>query len=167
MSINVISTILATLALVALVGAVTLIFGHFTGRRWLARERGLLVAWLIATVSVSGSLYYSEVAGFIPCDLCWWQRIAMYPLVVVLGLAVRAGDRSVRRYVLPVALAGGGVSLYHSVLQRYPTLFGSSCSFDAPCTGIWVDTFGFVTIPFMAMGGFVAIAVLMFIQEKP
>jgi len=168
MSVSSVSAFLAVLALTALLGGVGTVISHVLGvTPSLIRRHGLLAAWLVAAVSTGGSLYYSEVAKFTPCELCWWQRIAMYPLVLVLGRALILRHPGVRSYVLPVSLVGLGISAYHTVLQRFPSLFGSDCGLDAPCTGIWVDTYGFVSIPFMAMSGFVAIVALMLIQEKP
>lgn len=168
MSVSSVSAFLAVLSLIALLGGVSISISHVLGvTPSIIRRHAILAAWLVATVSTGGSLYYSEVARFIPCELCWWQRIAMYPLVLVLGRALISRDSGVRKYVLPVSVIGLGISAYHVVLQRFPSLFGSDCSLDAPCTGIWVDTFGFVSIPFMAMSGFVAIVSMMLIQEKP
>ncbi len=116
---------------------------------------GLRLAWLVAVVATLGSLYYSQVAHFIPCELCWYQRIAMYPLAVILGIAVVRRDEAVRRYVLPVAVIGGIISAYHYVIQQFPDLAVTSCDATGiPCTGHWVWKFGFVSIPLMALACF-------------
>ncbi len=131
-------------------------------RRWRADSLaggGLGLAWLVATVATLGSLYYSEVAGFAPCRLCWYQRIAMYPLVVVLGVAAISGDRTVRRYVLPLTGIGGAISIYHYLLQWFPGLEAGSCDPQAPCAAFYVREFGFVSIPFMALSAFALITV--------
>jgi disulfide bond formation protein DsbB len=112
---------------------------------------------------VAGSLYFSEVAKFVPCALCWYQRIAMYPLVVILGIAAWRGDAGIRRYVVPVAAIGALISLYHIAVERLPGLPTGSCSLEAPCDLIWVERFGFVTIPVMALAGFVAIITLLLV----
>jgi disulfide bond formation protein DsbB len=122
-----------------------------------------LVVWLafaVALVSTLGSLYLSEVARFVPCTLCWYQRIAMYPLPLLLGIAAVRGDVAVRRYAVPLAGIGALIAAYHVALQRLPGgLPSGSCSLDVPCTAIYVERFGFVTIPAMALIGFVAIVV--------
>jgi disulfide bond formation protein DsbB len=84
----------------------------------------------------------------------------MYPLVVVLTVAVVTGDRLVRRYVLPITAIGSAVSVYHLLVERYPNLETGSCDPTNPCSIIWVEHFGYVTIPMMALSGFLAIAVL-------
>lgn len=126
------------------------------------REAALPLAWLVALVATLGSLYYSEVAHFIPCKLCWYQRIAMYPLVVILGTAALKRDGGVRRYVLPITAIGASVSIYHYVIERFPDLAGSACDPTAPCTFLWVWEFHFISIPFQALSGFALIATLMF-----
>lgn len=126
------------------------------GRLRVVAPAALPVALLAATVATAGSLYYSEIAGFAPCRLCWIQRIFMYPLVpIVGGLVIWPGHARVLR-VLPVllAVAGLGVSVYHRVEQQFPDELGGSCSLDNPCSGRWVDTFGLITIPTMAAVAF-------------
>ena len=127
-----------------------------------ARVRQLCPALLtlglaIAAVSTAGSLYYSEVAGYPPCEMCWYQRICMYALVPVLAVALVRRDRRGGWYALPLALAGLGLSVYHYQLQLFPAQ-GSTCDAHAPCTYRWVDGLGFVSIPFMAGCGFVGVA---------
>ena len=117
----------------------------------------LALALAIAAVATAGSLYYSEVAGYPPCEMCWYQRICMYSLVPVLAVALVRRDRWGGWYALPLALAGLGLSVYHYQLQLFPGQ-GSTCDASAPCTYQWVDSLGFVSIPFMAGGGFIGIA---------
>ena len=144
-----------------------------TGREWLDRLRvsvengGLMLAWSIAVVATLGSLYYSEIANFTPCKLCWYQRIAMYPQAVVLGVAALRNDHSVRRYVLPVVGVGGAISIYHYLLERFPSWASDgSCDPTAPCTTVWVWQFHFISIPFMALMGFAAIAILLWLMPR-
>jgi disulfide bond formation protein DsbB len=120
------------------------------------------VAWVVATVTTLGSLYYSEIADFVPCRLCWYQRICMYPLAVILGVAALRRDRGVRFYVLPVAVIGALIAAYHSWIQAYPPEGGTSfCTLDAPCTERYVWEFGFVSLPLMALISFVFISTMM------
>ncbi|MFP5297831.1 MAG: disulfide oxidoreductase [Actinomycetota bacterium] len=122
----------------------------------------LWFAWSIALTATLGSLYYSEVAGFTPCKLCWYQRIAMYPLVVVLGIAAVKFDHRIRRYVLPIVSIGALISSYHYLLERFPSWeSGASCDPVAPCSVTWVWEFHFISIPFMALSGFAAIGALL------
>jgi disulfide bond formation protein DsbB len=119
------------------------------------------LAWLVAATATAGSLYFSEVAGFPPCDLCWYQRIAMYPLVVVLGVAAWRGHLAVRAEVIPLALAGAAISAYHYQLERFPSQESLSCSLAVPCTTVWVWRFHYVSIPFMALSAFLAVVALL------
>jgi disulfide bond formation protein DsbB len=121
----------------------------------------LLLAWLVAVVATGGSLYFSEIVGFQPCLLCWYQRIAMYPLVLVLGVAVFARDARVWRYGLPLSLSGVIISTYHVLLQNRPTLVPAICDAAASCTVRYVAEFGFVSIPVMAGSGFLLISALL------
>lgn len=118
-------------------------------------------AWLVATGATVGSLYYSEVVGFVPCELCWWQRIAMYPLVLVLGVAAVRGDRRVAWYGLPLSVVGLAIALYHILIQFQPTLDVGMCDGGVPCTARYLSVFGFVSIPVMASGGFLLVTGLL------
>jgi disulfide bond formation protein DsbB len=118
---------------------------------------GLWIAWLMALVATLGSLYYSEVAGFTPCEYCWYQRIGMYPLAIVLGIAAFRGDRAIRVYAIPLAVAGAAISAYHYALQHFPSLATGSCDLFAPCSAAYVWKFDFVSIPFMALVSFATI----------
>lgn len=162
-----VSLLLALLSFLALgVAALTLglvIVGRAERLRPVA-DVLLPLAFVIALTATLGSLYYSGVAHFRPCRLCWWQRIAMYPLVPVLGIATFRRDRAGALYALPLVLLGIGYSIYHTQLRWWPR--GASCEVDAACTSVWVNTFGFVSIPFMAGCGFLAILGLLLARLK-
>lgn len=176
MSVTTFSLFFAILSLVALVGAfgltVLLVLDRVHGTDVTLRLRtdlsvvGLPVAWIVATVTTLGSLYYSEIAHFTPCKLCWYQRIAMYPLVLLLGIAAWRRDRNVRLYVIAQCAVGAVIALYHSYIQAFPPDSGTSfCTADAPCTERYVWEFGFVSIPFMAFTAFVFIITLMLVAR--
>lgn len=116
-------------------------------------RRAILVAWAAAFVATSGSLYYQFGLGLVPCELCWFQRIAMYPLVVVLGYAALAGQADAHRSVLPLAVPGLLLAAYHSSLQLSPAF---SCGFLG-CGVVQYRLLG-MTIPNQALVGFVVIA---------
>ncbi len=124
------------------------------------RESGLALAWVVAVVATLGSLYYSEVANFEPCELCWYQRIGMYPMVVILGVAALRRDGSVARFVLPIVGVGAVIAAYHYVIQRFPDVGSGGCDPSVPCSLTWVWRFHYISIPMMALSGFVLIAVL-------
>ena len=119
------------------------------------------VAWLAAVVSTVGSLYLSSMVGFVPCVLCWYQRIAMYPLVLVVGVGALTADHRTWRFALPLSVAGGATAVYHILLQFRPALDVGACSPDVPCTLRYLYVFGFVSIPVMALGGFLLISALL------
>src|SRR5690606_41728358 len=126
----------------------------------------LPLAALVAVVATLGSLYYSEIADFPPCRLCWFQRIGMYPLAVVLPIATWRRDRQVRWYALPLAVAGGAVSIYHVLVERFPSLESGSCEITYPCSIIWVERLGYMTIPTMALSGFAIVALLLALPQE-
>ncbi|MEB3751322.1 disulfide oxidoreductase [Geobacillus icigianus] len=124
-------------------------------------ENLLLAAWVTALVATLGSLYFSEVLGFIPCDLCWFQRIFMYPQVIILGIAIVRKEFSTARYSLALSVIGGLISLYHYALQKIPFFqhYAIQCG-RIPCTGQYMNWLGFITIPFLALTAFLIIALL-------
>ena len=125
----------------------------------------ILFAAVVATVATLGSLYLSEVAHLIPCTDCWYQRIAMYPLAVILGIAAYRGDKKVRVYVVPVAAIGSLISLYHYLIQWFPQLESTSCSTTVLCTSFWFREFGFISIPYMALSAFTLILLMMWVAR--
>jgi len=115
----------------------------------------IFIAWLIATVSMLGALFLGEVMGYVPCQLCWYQRIAMFPLVLVLAAGLFPFDPRVVRYTLPLALAGLGLALFHLALTAgwIPENL-KPCQQGVPCSSIPVIWFGFVTIPLLSVVSF-------------
>jgi disulfide bond formation protein DsbB len=130
-------------------------------------DSSLVLAWIVALVATLGSLYLSEVAHFTPCPLCWYQRIAMYPLVVILGIAALRSDLAVRRYVLPLVAIGSVISIYHYQLERFPSQTSVACSADVPCTVVWIWRVHYISIPFMALSAFALIAALLLLGAAP
>jgi len=117
------------------------------------------IAAVVAVVTTLGSLWFSESAGFVPCRLCWFQRIAAYPLAVVLPLAAWRRDSQIRRYVLPLLLGGLAISTYHYVGEWNPGILGDSCAADVPCSVPYFRQFGFVSLAAMAWVSFACQAV--------
>ncbi len=128
----------------------------------------LAFAWLVAIAATGGSLYYSEIRKFIPCELCWYQRIFMYPLVLILGIALYRLDTKIRPYVLGMTLVGGTISLIHYLEQKIPAFQPTACdATPIPCSLQYVNYFGFVTIPLMALTAFVLITIsMLFLGRK-
>lgn len=121
---------------------------------------------LAAFVAVAGSLYLSEIANFIPCRLCWFQRTMMYPLLPLLAVAAIRRDQRVGLYVIPIALIGIAISAYHILIERFPELESGACDPTNPCSLKWVERFSFVTIPTMAATAFAFIIAVQIAQLR-
>jgi disulfide bond formation protein DsbB len=124
----------------------------------------LWLAWVVALVTMLGSLYYSQIANFVPCELCWFQRIAVYPLALILLIAAIRRDRGIWVYVVPVAAVGSIVSIYQTQLQAFPSQ-SSFCSATTPCSARYVWEFGFVSLPFMALTAFAFIITMLLVAR--
>ncbi|HAX81088.1 MAG TPA: disulfide bond formation protein B [Actinobacteria bacterium] len=127
----------------------------------------MLLAWVMALIAMVGSLYYSQVAGFLPCEYCWYQRIAMYPIVVILGIALLRKDRGIRPYVFGLAIPGGLISTYHYLVERFPDLQVGECNLCIPCSVAWFMKFDLVSIAFMAFVCFAVIVTVLALDGKP
>jgi disulfide bond formation protein DsbB len=111
----------------------------------------LWLAWIVAAVTMAGSLYYSlGPPQFVPCELCWYQRICLYPQAAILLVAALRRDRKVWTYVVPVLVVGAAIAIYHVQLQAYPKQ-QTFCPTLTPCTTRYVWEFGFVSLPFMSL----------------
>ncbi|OZI11416.1 disulfide bond formation protein B [Bacillaceae bacterium SAS-127] len=118
-----------------------------------------LLVWGVALVSTLGSLYFSEIKNFSPCVLCWYQRVLMYPLVIIIGISLIAKESLAEKYVLSLSILGLLVSLYHYIVQNF-LLPVEPCGIDSNCTAIYINWFGFVTIPFLSFIAFFMITVI-------
>jgi disulfide bond formation protein DsbB len=169
-----VSTVLAAAAVVVqallavlLVIAVAAIWSQ-RARRLLGELRDTVLggevwaAWAFALVATLGSLFFSEVSHFIPCRLCWFQRIGMYPLAAILLIAaVRRDYRGAALYGLPLAIFGSIVAIYHIYIEYHPEAETAGCKIGAPCTTKWIDKLGYITIPVLALTAFLAIIALL------
>ncbi len=117
------------------------------------------IAWVMVLLSVVGSLFFSEVMQLPPCVLCWYQRIAMYPLVLIIGIGIITRDARMKIYALPFALIGLAIAIYHNLL--YYGFIPESitpCAEGVPCNAVQIELLGFITIPLMGLAAFAAIA---------
>jgi disulfide bond formation protein DsbB len=128
----------------------------------------LYIAWLQALVGFAGSLYFSEFQHFAPCVLCWYQRICLYPLVVILAVGIILKDKKMYWYAMPLAVIGWVIALYHNLLQ-----YGVIAEVLAPCanTGVsctekYANYFGFITIPLLSFLAFTLIIVCLILYKK-
>jgi disulfide bond formation protein DsbB len=124
---------------------------------------GLLA--VVALTTMAGSLYFSEVAGFVPCRYCWFARICLYPLAAlfVTALALRGRAATVRPFAVPLAAAAIAVSGYHYMLEWYPKLETSACDLAAPCTAVWFRAFGFASLAWMSVSSGALILALLWL----
>jgi disulfide bond formation protein DsbB len=166
--------LLAVVAEIATVAAVVLaVGGRFSsGLRAVGRQvveavapSALPMAAVVAAVAMAGSLYFSEVAHFPPCLLCWYQRIAMYPLVPLLGLAAVRREVGVSLYGIVIAALGAPISIYHVLVERGIVQESAACDPTNPCSLKWVEELGYLTIPTMALSAFLLIITLLAVSR--
>ena len=127
----------------------------------------LFICWIIASVSTSGSIFFSFVMEFAPCVLCWYQRIFLFPLVIILAIGLFPFDKSVVKYAFPLAIAGWLTALYHNLV--YSKIIPESiqpCTQGVSCTEEYINLFGFLSIPMLALLSFSIIIVFLVILKK-
>ncbi len=129
------------------------------------QQYGPYLAFGTALTAMLGSLYFSEIAGFVPCTLCWYQRILMYPLTLITLVGILKRDEFLPDYVLPLSLIGLGFSTYHYLIQLGVIGHSPVCTVGVPCDLRWVNYFGFVTISLMALTAFFVISVVMILGK--
>jgi disulfide bond formation protein DsbB len=138
-----------------------------SGLRPFIQRYSVLLAWIVALIAMLGSLYFSEIKEFEPCKLCWIQRICMYPLALLLGIASYRNERWIIPYALPLSIIGGCFSLYHYMEERIPFLAKVlPCKIGIPCNVPYFQWWGFITIPFMALVAFVLITIILWIGRS-
>ena len=133
------------------------------GKDWIL----LFFAWFISLVAALGSLFFSDIMEFVPCTLCWYQRIAMYPLVIILLLGILYSSRSALLYAFPFVVLGWLMSLYHNLLH-YGIVpeSASPCVQGVPCSTKYIEWLGFLTIPMLSFISFSLIAILLYLFKK-
>ncbi len=126
----------------------------------------LYLAWVQALVATLGSLYFSEIRHFVPCVLCWYQRICMYPLVAIIAVGILRKDKKMYQYVLPLSLIGLFISGYHNLLYyKIIPEYLAPCVAGVSCTTHYVYWFGFLTIPLLSFTAFSIITACMLIYR--
>ena len=160
------ATLLANAMTIAII--VAALVGRSQNRNLFEVLRGstLWLAGLVAIASTLGSLYLSEIANLVPCKFCWWQRIAMYPLAILLPMAAYRKDARARLYAATFATVGAAIAAWHRFIQEFPQFDSGACSAIGPsCSSPLINMFGFVTIPYMALSGFVLILALLWVDR--
>jgi disulfide bond formation protein DsbB len=149
----------ALIALGLLVGLLALVGvrGPLDAIRNLLWGYELWGAFVVASIATGGSLFYSQIAGFIPCEFCWFQRVLMYPLSILTLLLAARGDNRGARYLLPFPIVGAGTSIYHMLIERGVIHEPPGCRLTGGgCASNWIaqHSFGYLTIPTLALTGF-------------
>ena len=128
-------------------------------------DNALFFAFIISLIATFGSLFYSEIAGYTPCKLCWYQRTFMYPQTILLGTALLRKAKNIVYYIVPLSVIGGAIAVYHYFIQRAE--YVASCSADGvSCTSKYVFHFGYITIPMMALTAFGLIIIFTYLNKK-
>jgi disulfide bond formation protein DsbB len=127
-----------------------------------SRHIALLAAWL----ATGGSLFMSEALRWTPCVMCWYQRILMYPLALLLAIGILRRDENLHVYVLPFSILGALTSLYHYLLIKTTIFPPPPCNVGIPCTVDYIDWFGFINIPLMALAAFLIITAMMVVSMR-
>jgi len=161
---------LAALGVVGQVLVVALVLGLLVARdrvREALWGYELWAAFVVAAIATGGSLFFSETAHFIPCELCWFQRICMYPLAGATLLIALAGDHGAARFLLPLPVVGAGVSVYHLLVENAVVAQAKGCLISAPggCATKWIDEFGYMTIPTLALTAFVLLIIFLALAQ--
>lgn len=127
----------------------------------------LYIAFVQAIAATAGSLFFSEIMKFPPCVLCWYQRIVMYPLVIILAVGIIKKDKLLPLYVLPLSIIGMIIAFYHNLLY-YKILpeSASPCMLGVSCTTKQLEWFGFITIPFLSLCAFTFITICMYVYYR-
>ncbi|PLX21710.1 disulfide bond formation protein B [Candidatus Parcubacteria bacterium] len=131
------------------------------------KTKGLLFVFLLSLLATMGSLFYSEIAGYDPCKLCWYQRIFIYPQVILLGIAYFKNEKTIVKYSLTMAIIGLTISIYHNYIY-YRSIQSAFCgiSIETSCTTRYIFELGYITIPLMALTALVYTIVVLAIYRK-
>jgi disulfide bond formation protein DsbB len=127
----------------------------------------LFLTWVLVSASALGSIFFSHIMDFAPCVLCWYQRIFLFPLVIILATGLFPFDKRVIVYSLPLAIIGWFIALYHNLL--YSGIIPQElqpCSKGVSCTEKYIDLFGFLTIPMLSLISFSTIILLLILLKR-
>lgn len=131
-----------------------------------ASNQKMLLAWLIALTGTLGSLYLSDIRGFVPCLLCWYQRIALYPLVVILPIGILRHDTNAAVYTLPLVIIGAGVAFYQNLLVWHLVPASGWCGALGDCANGYINWWGFISIPLLSLATFIFLIILLVMVSR-
>lgn len=141
----------------------------FVKFRDMVGPNALWIGFAVAAVTMAGSLYYSEYVNFEPCKLCWFQRIALYPMTIIMLVAALRKDVLVKFYVVPVLVVGALVSIYHYQYEWFPGQESTFCSVvpgETPCNVTWFRSFGFMSLAYMALSSALVMIALVLLARR-
>ncbi len=168
--VQIVNYILSLLTVFAQILILVLVYFYFFNPKSLNffKNKFLVFAFVVALTATLGSLFYSEIAGYEPCKLCWFQRIFMYPQAFILGLALYKKDLTVASYSLLLSSVGAVIAGYHYLLQLNiaPSLPCSAVGYSVSCSQVFVMNFGYITIPLMAFTAFALLITLTLIERR-
>ena len=125
----------------------------------------LYIAWLFAFSGTFGSLYFSEIEGYVPCQLCWYQRIVLYPILILLTTIIIKKDYKYAIHLISLSIIGVFLSAFHYAEQKISVVAEHfECSLGVPCSGEYINLLGFITIPFLSLLAFLAITLMFMIE---
>lgn len=164
--VQIVSQAFGVLTVIGILGVIAI--AAIPAARTRASVHAYPLAFIVAASAVLASLFYSEVAGFPPCSLCWWQRIFIYPQAAILAMALYERDRRVGDYLILLSGLGAVVAIYHAYLQYGGTPLGS-CGTGVgavSCAQVFVNAFGYITMPIMSLTAFALIGTLMAVSKR-
>ena len=166
-----VSQMLAILTIIGQIIVVVLLISLLTNRQNIILffgKHAILFSFIVSFITTLGSLFYSEIAGYEPCKLCWFQRILMYPQVILFGIALWKNDKKISDYIIGLSGIGALIAGYHYLLQLgiAPSLSCSAVGYSLSCSKIFVMTLGYITIPLMSFTAFMLILLLQIMQKK-
>jgi len=167
----IVNQVLSILTIIAQVLIVLLVISLIVKKSLLPRfliKRGFVLAFIVAVIAVLGSLTYSNIIGYEPCELCWFQRILMYPQVILLGMALVKKDYKIANYSIVLSAIGALIAVYNYLLQigAAPATTCSIVGYSASCSQQFILQYGYITIPMMALSAFVLMILLLKAYKK-
>ena len=168
---TIVNQILSILTIIAQVLIVILVISLITKKQLFPKflaKKGFVLAFIVAVIAMLGSLTYSDIIGYEPCKLCWFQRILMYPQVILLGMALMKKDYKMANYSIVLSIIGALVAGYHYLLQIgvAPATTCSVVGYSASCSQQFILQYGYITIPMMALSAFFLIIFLLQAHKK-
>ncbi|MAH03215.1 disulfide bond formation protein B [Candidatus Pacearchaeota archaeon] len=171
-NVSLVTNILSVLTVIGdifiVVFLLSLVYQYFSKKKInfnIIKENSLFLSFIVALIATLGSLFYSEIAGYTPCKLCWFQRIFMYPQTILLGIALFRKAKRAHYYLIPLNIIGAFIALNHYLIQRME--YATSCGIEAvSCSVKYTFHFGYITIPMMALTAFCLMIIFLYLGQR-